>query len=130
MKVLHSRLFTAATRDSSNLLAHEAAFALGQMQDVDAIPALKRILESITAYHPIVRHEVILLNYYCALLFGLCITLQKGSFDDTFKLSYLSLVQRLLSPGQCELIMCTLYRLPKLLEQLDRSIAWIFYREH
>ncbi|KAF9593565.1 hypothetical protein IFM89_024199 [Coptis chinensis] len=33
-----------ATRDSSNLLAHEAAFALGQMQDVEAVPALEKTL--------------------------------------------------------------------------------------
>lgn len=46
----------AATRDSSNLLAHEAAFALGQMQDVDAIPALKAVLNDLSL-HPIVRHE-------------------------------------------------------------------------
>ncbi|XP_010038007.2 deoxyhypusine hydroxylase [Eucalyptus grandis] len=45
-----------ATRDPSNLLAHEAAFALGQIQDVDAIPALKAILSDISL-HPIVRHE-------------------------------------------------------------------------
>ncbi|CAL5436714.1 unnamed protein product [Camellia sinensis] len=32
------------SRDSSNLLAHEAAFALGQTQDVDAISALNRFL--------------------------------------------------------------------------------------
>lgn len=45
-----------ATRDASNLLAHEAAFALGQMQDADAIPALESILNDL-ALHPIVRHE-------------------------------------------------------------------------
>lgn len=45
-----------ATRDSSNLLAHEAAFALGQMQDGDAIPALVAILNDLSL-HPIVRHE-------------------------------------------------------------------------
>lgn len=46
-----------ATRDSSNLLAHEAAFALGQMQDTDAIPALVAVLNDLSL-HPIVRHEV------------------------------------------------------------------------
>ncbi|GFZ01994.1 ARM repeat superfamily protein [Actinidia rufa] len=46
----------AATRDSSNLLAHEAAFALGQMQDSDAIPALEAVLNDLSL-HPIVRHE-------------------------------------------------------------------------
>ncbi|EEF41437.1 deoxyhypusine hydroxylase [Ricinus communis] len=45
-----------ATRDSSNLLAHEAAFALGQMQDSEAIPALEAILNDLSL-HPIVRHE-------------------------------------------------------------------------
>ncbi|KAL4596396.1 hypothetical protein ACB092_12G161500 [Castanea dentata] len=45
-----------ATRDSSNLLAHEAAFALGQMQDADAIPALIALLNDLSL-HPIVRHE-------------------------------------------------------------------------
>lgn len=45
-----------ATRDSSNLLAHEAAFALGQMQDANAIPALESILNDFSL-HPIVRHE-------------------------------------------------------------------------
>lgn len=47
----------AATRNSSNLLAHEAAFALGQMQDVEAIPALENVLNDMSL-HPIVRHEV------------------------------------------------------------------------
>ncbi|XAR61127.1 Deoxyhypusine monooxygenase [Bertholletia excelsa] len=46
----------AATRDPSNLLAHEAAFALGQMQDSDAIPALQKVLNDLSL-HPIVRHE-------------------------------------------------------------------------
>ena len=46
-----------ATRDSSNLLAHEAAFALGQMQDAEAIPALIALLNDLSL-HPIVRHEV------------------------------------------------------------------------
>ncbi|KAG2719094.1 hypothetical protein I3843_03G243800 [Carya illinoinensis] len=45
-----------ATRDSSNLLAHEAAFALGQMQDEEAIPALISVLNDLSL-HPIVRHE-------------------------------------------------------------------------
>ncbi|KAL6210666.1 hypothetical protein ACLB2K_015898 [Fragaria x ananassa] len=45
-----------ATRDSSNLLAHEAAFALGQMQDAEAIPALIVVLNDFSL-HPIVRHE-------------------------------------------------------------------------
>ncbi|XP_045799901.1 deoxyhypusine hydroxylase-like [Trifolium pratense] len=45
-----------ATRDSSNLLAHEAAFALGQMQEQEAIPALTAVLNDLSL-HPIVRHE-------------------------------------------------------------------------
>ncbi|KAJ7977274.1 Deoxyhypusine hydroxylase [Quillaja saponaria] len=45
-----------ATRDSSNLLAHEAAFALGQIQDAEAIPALVSALNDLSL-HPIVRHE-------------------------------------------------------------------------
>ncbi|KAJ8440787.1 hypothetical protein Cgig2_000675 [Carnegiea gigantea] len=45
-----------ATRDPSNLLAHEAAFALGQMQDAEAIPALESVLYDLSL-HPIVRHE-------------------------------------------------------------------------
>ncbi|KAL1559247.1 deoxyhypusine monooxygenase [Salvia divinorum] len=45
-----------ATRDTSNLLAHEAAFALGQMQDAEAIPALEAVLNDLSL-HPIVRHE-------------------------------------------------------------------------
>lgn len=50
-------MFLAATKDPSNLLAHEAAFALGQMQDAEAIPALKLVLNDLSL-HPIVRHEV------------------------------------------------------------------------
>ncbi|PIA45301.1 hypothetical protein AQUCO_01700677v1 [Aquilegia coerulea] len=45
-----------AARDPSNLLAHEAAFALGQMQDADAVPALEGVLKDLSL-HPIVRHE-------------------------------------------------------------------------
>lgn len=45
-----------ATRDSSNLLAHEAAFALGQMQELEAVPALASVLNDLSL-HPIVRHE-------------------------------------------------------------------------
>lgn len=45
-----------ATRDASNLLAHEAAFALGQMQDAEAVPALEGLLRDLSL-HPIVRHE-------------------------------------------------------------------------
>ncbi|XP_031482959.1 deoxyhypusine hydroxylase-B-like isoform X1 [Nymphaea colorata] len=45
-----------AMRDSSNLLAHESAFALGQIQDVEAVPALEKVLNDLSV-HPIVRHE-------------------------------------------------------------------------
>ncbi|XP_062220762.1 deoxyhypusine hydroxylase-B isoform X2 [Phragmites australis] len=50
------RALLQAARDSSNLLAHEAAFALGQMQDAQAIPALESVLKDLSL-HPIVRHE-------------------------------------------------------------------------
>jgi deoxyhypusine monooxygenase len=39
------------------LLAHEAAFALGQMQDAEAIPSLEAVLKDLSL-HPIVRHGV------------------------------------------------------------------------
>ncbi|CAI5530661.1 unnamed protein product [Closterium sp. Naga37s-1] len=42
--------------DNSVLLAHEAAFALGQMGDVFSVPALTRVLKD-SSYHPIIRHE-------------------------------------------------------------------------
>ncbi|KAF9595594.1 hypothetical protein IFM89_001343 [Coptis chinensis] len=45
-----------ATRDSSNLLAHEAAFALSQMQDAEAVPALEKVLHDLS-FHTIVCHE-------------------------------------------------------------------------
>lgn len=48
-----------AMRDPSELLAHEAAFALGQMRDAEAIPALRTVLEDVAAVPSIVRHEVI-----------------------------------------------------------------------
>lgn len=50
------RALLQAARDPSNLLAHEAAFALGQMQDAEAIPALVAVLKDLSL-HPIVRHE-------------------------------------------------------------------------
>jgi len=49
------------------LLAHEAAFALGQMQDVEAIPVLEGILKDLSL-HPIVRHEVAYLFPITAVL--------------------------------------------------------------
>lgn len=41
---------------ASVLLRHEAAYALGQMQRVDAVPFLTGVLED-SAEHPITRHE-------------------------------------------------------------------------
>ena len=55
----------AAARDSSNLLAHEAAFALGQMQDAEAVPALESVLTDMSL-HPIVRHELSIADDPCA----------------------------------------------------------------
>jgi deoxyhypusine monooxygenase len=46
--------------DPSALLKHEVAYCLGQMQDIMAIPVLKRILADRTQ-EPIVRHEAGLL---------------------------------------------------------------------
>jgi HEAT repeat protein len=48
----------SAARDPFNLLAHEAAFALGQMQDAEAIPALVAVLRDLSL-DPFVRHEVL-----------------------------------------------------------------------
>lgn len=66
-------LLIAATKDPSNLLAHEAAFALGQMQDAEAVPALKLVLNDLSL-HPIVRHEVgfchtFSLCYFCNVIY-------------------------------------------------------------
>ena len=47
---------SAALHDPSCLLAHEAAFALGQMQDSAALPDLVRVLQDENS-HPMVRHE-------------------------------------------------------------------------
>lgn len=44
-------------QDPSALLAHEAAFALGQMGIASVVPALTRVLQD-ESLHPIVRHEV------------------------------------------------------------------------
>eukprot|EP01128_Nolandella_sp_AFSM9_P011259 TRINITY_DN7983_c0_g1_i1.p1 TRINITY_DN7983_c0_g1~~TRINITY_DN7983_c0_g1_i1.p1 ORF type:complete len:314 (-),score=53.22 TRINITY_DN7983_c0_g1_i1:163-1032(-) len=45
-----------AMRDPSVLLAHEAAYCLGQMRLTDAVPALIETLED-TTLNPMVRHE-------------------------------------------------------------------------
>lgn len=50
----------AALSDQSSLLAHEAAFSLGQMQDPKSIPALRTTLKGTKEFHPIVRHEVLI----------------------------------------------------------------------
>lgn len=51
------------------MLAHEAGFALGQMQDVEAIPVLEGILKDLSL-HPIVRHEVAYLFCITATFFS------------------------------------------------------------
>lgn len=61
-------IFNIATRDPSNLLAHEAAFALGQMQDAEAVPHLEDVLKDLSL-HPIVRHEVFLVITFGGPLF-------------------------------------------------------------
>jgi len=43
-------------QDESALLKHELAYCLGQMQNVDAIPILTKVLED-TSQEPMVRHE-------------------------------------------------------------------------
>lgn len=45
-----------AFQDESALLKHELAYCLGQMQDVEAIPILIKILEDVNQ-EPMVRHE-------------------------------------------------------------------------
>ncbi|CAI5470688.1 unnamed protein product [Closterium sp. Yama58-4] len=52
----HAVISCIGMEDKSVLLAHEAAFALGQMGDVFSVPALTRVLKD-SSYHPIVRHE-------------------------------------------------------------------------
>lgn len=56
-----------ALSDKSSLLAHEAAFSLGQMQDPESIPALRTTLKGIKDFHPIVRHEVQYNGCHCEL---------------------------------------------------------------
>lgn len=50
-------LRNAAMNDPSALLAHEAAFCLGQMQDEKAVLALQQCLKN-AEIHAMVRHEV------------------------------------------------------------------------
>jgi deoxyhypusine monooxygenase len=45
-----------AFSDDSDLLKHELAYCLGQMQDPNAIPILTKVLEDVTQV-PMVRHE-------------------------------------------------------------------------
>lgn len=47
---------SSSFKDPSNLLKHECAYCLGQMQDPRAIPVLRSVLED-QSQHPIVRHE-------------------------------------------------------------------------
>lgn len=50
-----------AFSDDSDLLKHELAYCLGQMQDPNAIPVLIRVLEDLSEC-PMVRHEAGELN--------------------------------------------------------------------
>lgn len=45
-------------RDPSNLLAHEAAFALGQRRMLRQFRRVKEILEDVASVSPILRREV------------------------------------------------------------------------
>lgn len=45
-----------AFSDESDLLKHELAYCLGQMQDPNAIPVLTKVLEDVSQV-PMVRHE-------------------------------------------------------------------------
>jgi deoxyhypusine monooxygenase len=45
-----------AFSDESDLLKHELAYCLGQMQDPNAIPVLIKVLEDVSLV-PMVRHE-------------------------------------------------------------------------
>jgi deoxyhypusine monooxygenase len=45
-----------AFSDESDLLKHELAYCLGQMQDPNAIPVLIKVLEDVSQV-PMVRHE-------------------------------------------------------------------------
>lgn len=70
------------------MLAHEAAFALGQMQDAEAIPALVAVLKDLSL-HPIVRHEVfsefdiiymllLVLGYPCSIIvYSVCVLVRQ-----------------------------------------------------
>lgn len=50
------KFISQAFADESDLLKHELAYCLGQMQDPAAIPVLIRVLEDVTQV-PMVRHE-------------------------------------------------------------------------
>lgn len=50
------KLISQAFSDDSDLLKHELAYCLGQMQDVLAIPVLIKVLENVNEV-PMVRHE-------------------------------------------------------------------------
>lgn len=50
------KFISQAFSDDSDLLKHELAYCLGQMQDPNAIPILVKVLEDVTQV-PMVRHE-------------------------------------------------------------------------
>lgn len=50
------KLISQAFSDESDLLKHELAYCLGQMQDPTAIPVLIKVLEDVSEV-PMVRHE-------------------------------------------------------------------------
>lgn len=50
------KLISQAFQDDSDLLKHELAYCLGQMQDPAAIPILIKVLEDVNEV-PMVRHE-------------------------------------------------------------------------
>lgn len=50
------KLIEQAFSDDSDLLKHELAYCLGQMQDPAAIPVLIKVLEDVNEV-PMVRHE-------------------------------------------------------------------------
>lgn len=59
-----------SARESSALLKHEVAYALGQVGLVSSIPTLERVLGDAKA-HPMVRHEVsfiIFQRVYCVFI--------------------------------------------------------------
>lgn len=64
------KLIAQAFSDDSDLLKHELAYCLGQMQDPAAIPVLIKVLEDVREV-PMVRHEAgkIVNNTSCSGLY-------------------------------------------------------------